>query len=100
MRKNAARISWRMTLFISLPSLLRSASIGCATRSYKTRETSDHALSATCGSRGSVLSTLASYLDPRLPQTSPQGILRGVVYRVALSRPSVIERTWFQPTTR
>lgn len=82
-----------MVHFIALLAPINILSIGCATRRYKAREISDHALSATGGNTGSVSSIPASSLDPRLPLTSPQGISRGVVYRLALSRPSVFKRT-------
>lgn len=73
--------------------LCRSVSIGCATRSYKAKETLDHALSANDDNRGSALSTPVSSHDPYLAQRHPQGILQDVAYRIALSRPSVCERT-------
>lgn len=89
-RKKAARTSWRITWFISLPPSAYQTSIVCATRSYRSKETSDHASSANAHNRGSVWSIPAFSRNPRIHPTFPHEILQDVPYKIALFRPSVL----------
>jgi hypothetical protein len=66
-----------------------------AIRNYKARVSSDRVSSANAYNTDSVLSRPASDFALSILQWLRPGTIRDVVYRIALPRPSVVERTYF-----